>query len=174
MWLGQHSIQFTSFRRQATPWTPPRLAVAPRVETCCHECAVRLHREQNRAAASRHRAKVRDLRATEAGLKPTVTEQTTRGGDVHPSVAGAGDLASGPVVRSRCYAEAAEAQPGIPPQPARQEGAPWSAQARASGGQPPSPSYEGMASRPPPQALAEVAAPGGLGTLGMWYHKISL
>ena len=86
----------------------------------------------------------------------------------------AGDLIPGPVVRSRRYAEAAEAQPGIPPQPSRQAGAPWSAQAPASGGQPPAPSYEGMAGGPPPPALAEVAAAGGVGTLGMWYHKISL
>ena len=46
---------------------PERLAVAPRVTSCSHECAIGLKKEGNRLAAQRQRQRRRDMGE---GLKP--------------------------------------------------------------------------------------------------------
>ena len=46
---------------------PERLAVAPRVTTCRHECAVEIKRELNRQAAQRQRDRKRQEKAVDRG-----------------------------------------------------------------------------------------------------------
>ena len=54
---------------------PERLALRPQIKSCCHDCAVGIRQQINRASADRHRKRVRE---TKAGLKPGLSEQMTR------------------------------------------------------------------------------------------------